>query len=202
MRAAIWKSAPEAYGEKALYRELQFLGRCECNLFARFDLNYFAGSRIAAHACSAFSDLQDAKACNADALTLFGMLGDKADEIAEKASPARFKQRVARMPRGPKGEKRPTDVIGNCRSCNAGCDREIEDTLGKTPKRAKGGKPRAKELTPAQRAEIAKATGSARWKKAALRKFFIIVFRRVHPLLDRPQIGPSADRWAFHEDGT
>jgi hypothetical protein len=46
---------------------------------------------------------------------------------------------------------------------------EIEDTPGRTPNRAKGGrkgaKARAASLTPQQRSEIAQAAAAARWKK-------------------------------------
>jgi hypothetical protein len=45
----------------------------------------FAGCRIATHPSCALPDLQNAKARDADALALFEMLGDKADEIAEEA---------------------------------------------------------------------------------------------------------------------
>lgn len=69
------------------------------------------------------------------------------------------------MPRGPKGEKRPADVIGNAVRVMRIATGEIEDTPSKTPKRAKGGKARAKALSPEQRADIARAAASARWKK-------------------------------------
>ena len=69
------------------------------------------------------------------------------------------------MPRGPKGEKRPADVIGNAVHVMRLATREIEDTPSKTPKRAKGGKARARVLTSEQRTEIARTAASARWKK-------------------------------------
>jgi hypothetical protein len=47
---------------------------------------------------------------------------------------------------------------------------EVEEDLGKVPKRAKGGrkggKARAAVLTPRQRSEIAHAAALARWKKS------------------------------------
>lgn len=46
------------------------------------------------------------------------------------------------MPRGPKGEKRPADVIGNAVHVMRVATREIEDAPGKAPKRAKGGRSR------------------------------------------------------------
>jgi hypothetical protein len=73
------------------------------------------------------------------------------------------------MPRGPKGEKRPADVIGNAVHVMRIATGEIEEDLGKAPKRAKGGRKggeaRAAALTPEQRSEIAQLAASARWKK-------------------------------------
>ena len=76
------------------------------------------------------------------------------------------------MPRGPKGEKRPADVIGNAVHVMRIATGEIEDNApakqGKEYARRgglKGGKRRAAVLTPAQRSEIARAAASARWKK-------------------------------------
>ena len=73
------------------------------------------------------------------------------------------------MPRGPKGEKRPADVIGNAVQVMRIATGEVEESLGKAPKRAKGGihggKARAASLTPEQRSEIAHAAAMARWKK-------------------------------------
>jgi hypothetical protein len=70
---------------------------------------------------------------------------------------------MTRMPRGPRGEKRPADVIGNAVGIATG---EAEEDLGKVPKRAtggrKGGKARARNLTPKQRSEIAHAAAAAR----------------------------------------
>jgi hypothetical protein len=73
------------------------------------------------------------------------------------------------MPRGPKGEKRPADVIGNAVHVMRIATGEAHEELGKAPKRAKGGKKggkaRAASLTPQQRSEIAQAAAAARWKK-------------------------------------
>jgi hypothetical protein len=59
------------------------------------------------------------------------------------------------MPRGPKGERRPADVIGAAIMVAKIATGEIEDTLGKSPNRAKGGRvggaTRAKALTPEKR---------------------------------------------------
>ena len=70
------------------------------------------------------------------------------------------------MPRGPKGEKRPADVIGNAVHVMRVATGETEEELGKAPNRAKGGKARARSLTPQQRSEIAHAAAAARWKKS------------------------------------
>jgi hypothetical protein len=74
------------------------------------------------------------------------------------------------MPRGPKGEKRPADVIGNAVHIMRIATGEIEEDRGAAPNRAKGGrkgaKARARALTPEQRSEIAHAAASARWKKS------------------------------------
>jgi hypothetical protein len=73
------------------------------------------------------------------------------------------------MPRGPRGEKRPADAIGNAIMIAKIATGEIEEgrpettaaaTLGK-----RGGKARAASLTPQQRSEIARVAAEARWKK-------------------------------------
>jgi hypothetical protein len=69
------------------------------------------------------------------------------------------------MPKGPQGQKRKADVIGNAVLIGRIATGEVEDTKGK-PKRAKGGKARAKALTSAQRAETASVAATARWKKS------------------------------------
>jgi hypothetical protein len=73
------------------------------------------------------------------------------------------------MPRGPKGEKRPGDVIGAAIMVGRIATGEIEEPAGKAPNRAKGGrkgaKVRARILSPEERSEIARAAAAARWKK-------------------------------------
>ena len=77
------------------------------------------------------------------------------------------------MPRGPKGQKRPADVIGNAvkvmRIATGEEEEEYEDD-GKDPAAkalgAKGGKARAAKLTPEQRSEIAHLAAEARWRKS------------------------------------
>ena len=80
------------------------------------------------------------------------------------------------MPRGPKGEKRPADVIGNAVHVMKIATGEREEEHEATPPEPKaesarrgglkGGKARAEALTPRQRAEIASAAAQARWKKS------------------------------------
>ena len=76
------------------------------------------------------------------------------------------------MPRGPKGEKRPADVIGNAVHVMKIATGEIEDTVPDDGKDKaaqalgrKGGRARAEKLSAAQRAEIAKKGAASRWKK-------------------------------------
>ena len=78
------------------------------------------------------------------------------------------------MPTGPKGQKRPADVIGNAIKIAKIATGEVEDDVpddGKDPHAkamgAKGGAARAKAMTPERRAEIAKAAAQKRWKKQA-----------------------------------
>jgi hypothetical protein len=70
------------------------------------------------------------------------------------------------MPAGPKGQKRPADVIGNAVKVMRIATGEEEETVtndGKDPAakalEAKGGKKRAENMTPERRAEIAKSSG-------------------------------------------
>ncbi|MEO3414597.1 histone H1 [Roseovarius sp. CAU 1744] len=76
------------------------------------------------------------------------------------------------MPKGPKGEKRPADVIGNAVKIAQIATGEIEDDVeddGKDPAAkalgAKGGKARAAKLSPDRRSEIAKKAAAKRWGK-------------------------------------
>jgi len=76
------------------------------------------------------------------------------------------------MPTGPKGEKRPADVIGNAVMVMKIATGEIEDTVpddGKDPAAKalgkKGGAARAASMTPERRAEIAKKAAASRWRK-------------------------------------
>lgn len=76
------------------------------------------------------------------------------------------------MPKGPKGERRPADVIANAiKVARLATGEEAEEKTDDGKDAAavslgrRGGKARAKTLTAAQRAEIASAGAAARWKK-------------------------------------
>jgi uncharacterized protein YjbJ (UPF0337 family) len=72
------------------------------------------------------------------------------------------------MPKGPQGQKRKADVIGNAVHVMRIATGEIEESVGKAPGRKASGKAgaaaRAKTLTPEKRKEIAKKAAKARWK--------------------------------------
>jgi hypothetical protein len=78
------------------------------------------------------------------------------------------------MPTGPKGQKRPADVIGNAVKVMRIATGEEEENLepqadGKDPAAkalgAKGGRKRAANMTPERRAEIARKAAEKRWGK-------------------------------------
>lgn len=77
------------------------------------------------------------------------------------------------MPKGPKGEKRPADVVSNAvKIARIATGEEEEDVLTDDGKDAaavslgrKGGKARAESLSKKERADIAKKAAAARWKK-------------------------------------
>ena len=78
------------------------------------------------------------------------------------------------MPKGPKGEKRPADVIANAvkvmRIATGEEPEEIDtpEKEGKDPAAVsmgkRGGKARAEKMTPERRAEIAKKAAEKRWE--------------------------------------
>ena len=72
------------------------------------------------------------------------------------------------MPKGPQGQKRPADVIGNAVHVMRIATGEAKDTHKvKTAAEefgAKGGKARAAKLTPEARTAIAKAAAAKRWQ--------------------------------------
>ncbi len=70
------------------------------------------------------------------------------------------------MPKGPQGQKRPADVVGCAIKVAKIATGEIEEEIsGKRKGGLKGGKARAKKLTPDERAKIARIAAAARWKK-------------------------------------
>lgn len=72
------------------------------------------------------------------------------------------------MPRGPQGQKRPADVIGNAVHIAKIATGEIEDTSLKQPaKRASGlagAKARQESTKPDLRKEIARKAANVRWE--------------------------------------
>lgn len=78
------------------------------------------------------------------------------------------------MPRGPKGEKRPADVIGAAVMVAKIATGEIQERSetddGKNPAAKalgkKGGAARAVKMTPERRAEIAKKAARKRWERS------------------------------------
>jgi hypothetical protein len=75
------------------------------------------------------------------------------------------------MPKGPRGEKRPADVIGNAvkvmRIATGEETEEMETDRAKSAAAelgSRGGKARAAKMTPERRREIAKKAAKTRWK--------------------------------------
>lgn len=76
------------------------------------------------------------------------------------------------MPTGPKGQKRPADVIGNAvKVMRIATGEESDDVPDDGKNKAaqalgkKGGAARAKSMSPERRAEIAKKAAASRWNK-------------------------------------
>ncbi|MEE9589761.1 MAG: RNA-binding protein [Hyphomicrobiaceae bacterium] len=77
------------------------------------------------------------------------------------------------MPKGPKGEKRPADVVGAAVKVMKIATGEIEEDVDDDGKNKaavelgrKGGKARAEKMTPEQRRKVAKKAARARWAKS------------------------------------
>ena len=78
------------------------------------------------------------------------------------------------MPKGPKGQKQPADVVGNAirvaKIATGEIEEEYEDD-GKDKDQAaaelgrRGGKARAERMTAEQRAEAARRAATKRWRK-------------------------------------
>ncbi|MBB5753379.1 RNA-binding protein [Prosthecomicrobium pneumaticum] len=76
------------------------------------------------------------------------------------------------MPTGPKGQKRPADLIGSAVRVMRIATGEEADQVQVDGKSAaakelgsKGGKKRAENMTPERRAEIARRAAEKRWRK-------------------------------------
>ena len=66
------------------------------------------------------------------------------------------------MPRGPNGEKRPSDPVAAAVMVGRIATGQLEDPK---PNRRKSGLARASALTPERRSEIARKAAQARWAK-------------------------------------
>lgn len=82
-------------------------------------------------------------------------------------------EETPQVPKGPRGEQRPTDVIGAAVKVMRIATGEEAETLppdsGKDPAAAamgrKGGAARAAAMTPERRAEVARKAAAGRWRK-------------------------------------
>jgi hypothetical protein len=83
---------------------------------------------------------------------------------------------LAQMPRGPKGERRPADVIGAAVKVMQNATSEEPEDYGRSPESEgkdpsavalgrKGGKAQADKMSAARRAEIAKKAAKKRWSR-------------------------------------
>lgn len=71
------------------------------------------------------------------------------------------------MPRGPQGQKRPADVIGNAvhvmRIATGQITEDLKEPSGKVRSGAAGSRARAAKLSQEERTAIAKKAAAARW---------------------------------------
>ena len=80
------------------------------------------------------------------------------------------------MPRGPKGERRPGDVVGAAIMTAKIATGEIEEQTDPSPRSAAaelgslGGKARAASLSKKKRTEIARKAAATRWKSGAKKR--------------------------------
>jgi len=76
---------------------------------------------------------------------------------------------AVRMPTGPRGEKRPADVIGNAvkvmRIARGEEGEKLPETSAAAEMRRKGGKARAAALSKRQRTMAAKKAAAGRWTR-------------------------------------
>jgi hypothetical protein len=72
------------------------------------------------------------------------------------------------MPKGPQGQKRKADVIGNAvlvmKLATGECEEEAKPKTAAETSGSKGGTARAANLTKKQRSEIARKGAAKRWK--------------------------------------
>lgn len=72
------------------------------------------------------------------------------------------------MPRGPRGERRPADVIGAAimvaRLATGEISKSATSKSGRVRSGAAGARARAKKLSPQERSRIAKKAATARWR--------------------------------------
>lgn len=81
--------------------------------------------------------------------------------------------KIESMPKGPKGQRRPADVVSNAvRVMQIATGEAVEECDPPSGKNAaaqelgrKGGTARAKAMTPERRAEIARKAAAKRWEK-------------------------------------
>ena len=84
------------------------------------------------------------------------------------------------MPKGPQGQKRPADVIGNAVAVMKVATGEVEEALTEDGKSKaavelgrKGGRARATALSSQKRKKIAEAAAGARWSKVKKQKVLV-----------------------------
>jgi hypothetical protein len=106
-------------------------------------------------------------------------VGTKVDWSGHQARRNRYQDRQSpavrygiQMPKGPKGQKRPADVIGNAiKVARIATGEDTDDVADDGKDKAaqelgrKGGKARAEALSKADRTKIARAAAAARWRK-------------------------------------
>ena len=72
------------------------------------------------------------------------------------------------MPKGPKGQKRPSDIIGCAimvaKIATGELEEELQEPSGKVRSGKAGGKARATKLTAKRRVAIAKEAAKSRWE--------------------------------------
>jgi hypothetical protein len=91
-----------------------------------------------------------------------------------RTAPKLKRKSVIAIPTGPKGEKRPADVIGNAVKVMRIATGEESEDFGPADTRdqaaralgKKGGTARAKSMTPERRTEIAKKAAMKRWRRS------------------------------------